>query len=299
MSLFAFDVATRKHRVLLRAKDLIDTKRKLSREEELRPRAAAQAHRRSHELPLGEEKKAIMLLPLGGDVFVRLATGRCGTHAHARGRDRSADLRQGRAGGILARGRAAHGGRGQREATQLTTGAAEDVTRGQSDFIGQEELGEPSGLWWSPDCTRIAYLEVNEGRVAKIPVMGYRQGQPDLMMQRYPRSGSPNPDVRLGVLDIATKKTTWLELPKPMRDAENYLGRVRFSSDSEAIYVQALRRDQRRLGLLRASVHDGKARELLVEEEPRGWSSRKCACCRTLCCGRARRLATVISSWPS
>ena len=32
----------------------------------------------------------------------------------------------------------------------------EGVTRGQSDFNMQEEFYEPSGVWWSPSCDRIA-----------------------------------------------------------------------------------------------------------------------------------------------
>lgn len=33
-----------------------------------------------------------------------------------------------------------------------------------------------------------------------MPVLGYRGGQPDLMMQRYPRAGAKNPVVRAGKL---------------------------------------------------------------------------------------------------
>ncbi|MDF2695910.1 MAG: prolyl oligopeptidase family serine peptidase, partial [Labilithrix sp.] len=165
--------------------------------------------------------------------------------------------------------------------TVPAAGAADGVTHGLSDFVAQEELGEPSGFFWSPRCDKIAYLEVDERPVDKIPVLGYR-GEPDLMMQRYPRAGTKNPIVRAGIVDIATRKTTWLTFSS-IQDAKNaagkkepaperYLGRFAWSADGKALFLQSMPRNQKRVALLRVDPATGVATELAVETSP-AWVS--------------------------
>src|SRR5262249_15220373 len=77
-------------------------------------------------------------------------------------------------------GEPGHETRGHDGGAPHTPGAAAGVTRGLSDFLGQEEFDEESGFWWSPRCDRIAYLEVDERKVEVVPVMGYRESKPDL-----------------------------------------------------------------------------------------------------------------------
>src|SRR5439155_24791854 len=122
---------------------------------------------------------------------------------------------------------------------QLTQGAPAGVTRGLSDFNGQEEFNEHHGYFWSPRCDRIAYLEVDEHGVEEIPVLGYREGRADLMMQRYPLAGAKNPVVRVAVVDVASRKTTFVRLPGDAKD-ERYLGRFAWAPDGQALYFQTL-----------------------------------------------------------
>ena len=75
MALWALDLQTKRHAVLLRAKDLIDTDKPLSREEELR---RERQRKRIAGVTAYEwaAKAPVMLLPLGGNVFVRSADGK-------------------------------------------------------------------------------------------------------------------------------------------------------------------------------------------------------------------------------
>jgi dipeptidyl-peptidase 4 len=141
---------------------------------------------------------------------------------------------------------------GSKKETQLTSGAPEGVTRGQSDFVAQEEFEEPSGFFWSPDCKTIAYLEVDERRVAQLPVMGHRGGAPDLMMQRYPRAGADNPKTSLYLVDVTSKKSRSVSLP-----SGSYYGRFAFTPDAKWLVFFAVTRDQRKASLVRVEVKDG------------------------------------------
>ncbi len=266
MALHAFSLADKTHRVLVRASDVVASDRKLSREEELR----RERQRKRIQGVTGytwARRADVMLLPLGGNVFVRRESGEI---AQLTDSDTPAIDPQ-----ICADGSKVAFARGAElfvvdvksgQETQLTHGAGDGVTRGQSDFNGQEEFGEPSGLWWSPRCDRIAYLEVDESQVGEIPIMGYRDGA-DLQKLRYPRTGANNPKIRLGVLALATKKTTWIEMPNTdgLHADDQYLGRLTWSHDGEHVFFQRLSRSQARLALVRADASTGKASHLVTE----------------------------------
>ena len=267
MSLFAFDVETGKADVLLRAKDLGDPNAPRSREEELR--RERQRDRNEGITSYQWAKRAsTILIPQGGDLFVRDASAKIRRLTKTPepeldpklcdSGERVAFVRKGDLFTIdVASGRE----------TALTTGATEGFTRGLSDFNAQEEMGEPSGFFWSPKCDRIVYVEVDEREVEKLPVLGWRRSTPDLMLQRYPRPGGKNPVVRAGIADLATKKTTWLKWPDK---AERYLGRFTWAEDGKTLYVQALSRDQKRVGLNKVDPQTGVATEIAVEES-RAW----------------------------
>lgn len=265
MSLFALDLATRKTTVLLRASDLPGGNAPISREEELR-------RERQRQRAMGivsfdwAEKAPVMLIPSSGDVFVRLADGKVKRLTDTK--EPELDPRICETGERVAFVRAddlwvvdvATG-----KETRLTTGGAAGTTRGQSDFLAQEELDEPHGFFWSPGCDRIAYLEVDERSVAEHAVLGYRGKAADLMMQKYPVPDAANPKVRAGIVDLKSKKTTFLKWPK---EAERYMGRFDWAPDGKTLYLQTLDRLQKRLALVAVDPKTGDTKELFAETSP-------------------------------
>jgi len=273
MSLFAFDATTGKSDVLLRTKDLGEASGATrSREEELR-RERQRDRNEGITNHLWAKKAKLLVVPHGGDIFVRdFAREPAGTVRRLTKTaepeidpkpcdtgERIAFVRNGELFSIdVATGKE----------TALTTplpGKPRGVTHGLSDFVAQEELGEPSGFFWSPKCDRLVYLEVDERPVDEIPVLGWR-GEPDLMIQRYPRAGSKNPVVRAGIVDVATRKTTWIDWRDPSGAArERYLGRFVWSDDGKALFLQSMTRDQKRVALVRVEPTNGATTELAVE----------------------------------
>ena len=264
MALFGFDLATQKASVLVRASDLHKEDRPLSREEELR--RERQRQKTSGITGYSWAKRAdVMLIPHGGDLFVRGADGVVTRLTDSK--DPAIDPQLCPDGSQIAfvrKGELAVIDVKTKKETALTQGAPEGVTRGLSDYIGQEELDEPHGLWWSPACDRIAYLEVDERDVDLVPVMGFRGGKPDLMQQRYPRAGTKNATVKPGIIDLKTRKTTWLKTPP----GDRYFGRFTFLPDGKSLVFQSLTRDQKTLTFLRADVVTGDVTELWSETSP-------------------------------
>jgi dipeptidyl-peptidase 4 len=260
-SLFAFDRATKKTQVLLRASDLPGGSKPMSREEELR-----RERQRTRAMGISTydwaEKAPVLLVPGGGDIFVRNEAGALKRLTETP--DPEIDPRLCPSGERVAFVRkddlfvidVATG-----KETKLTNGGPAGTTRGQSDFLAQEELDEPHGFFWSPQCDKLVYLEVDERGVAEHPVQGYR-GEPDLMMQKYPLPGAPNPKVKAGIVDIKSKKTTWFSWPK---DEERYMGRFSWAADGSGVYLETLDRRQRRLGFVRVDAKTGQTKELFTE----------------------------------
>lgn len=263
MALFAFDLDKKAPRLLLRAKDVLAADKPLSREEELRRERQRQ---RSTGITsyMWAGKEGAMLLPLGGDLFFRAPGGKITQLTSTPEPELDPKVCKSGEKVVFVRGRELYSvDVATAKEVALTKGAPQGVTRGQSDFNGQEEFDEPSGTWVSPTCDRVAYLEVDERAVATHPVLGYRAGKPDLMEQRYPAPGAKNPAVKLGLLDLASKMTTWVSFPEG-----HYLGRVRWSPDGAALFYETLDRDQKKLTLHRADAKTGAPTELAVETSP-------------------------------
>ncbi len=261
-SLFAYDRSTKASRVLLRASELPVGSKPLSREEELR-RERQRTRATGISTYEWAEKSPTMLIPGGGDIFVRLENGTLKRLTETP--DPEIDPRicqNGERVGFVRKDDLFAIDVATGKETKLTTGGPAGTTRGQSDFLAQEELDEPHGFFWSPQCDKMLYLEVDERGVAEHPVLGYRGQGPDLMMQKYPLPGEANPKVRAGIVDIKTAKTTWLTWPS---DSERYMGRFQWAADGSAVYLQTSDRRQQRLALVRVDVKTGQTKELFVE----------------------------------
>ncbi len=265
LTLYAFDPATREAKVLLRGDDLAKSSTTISREEELR-RERQRMMAQGITTYRWAERAPVMLIPFAGDIFLGAEGGAVTRLTETPEPEIDPQICATGERVVFVRGSELYViDVASRRETKLTRGAPEGVTRGQSDFNGQEEFDEYSGYWISARCDKIAYLEVDEREVGTYPVLGFRGGKVDLMMQRYPATGAKNPKVRAGILDVKTQKTTWVKWPN---EDERYLGRFRFSPDGKALYAQTLSRDQKRLSLARIDPASGEARELIVETQP-------------------------------
>jgi dipeptidyl-peptidase 4 len=153
----------------------------------------------------------------------------------------------------------------------ITTGADDTLSYGVAEFIAQEELGRRRGHWWSPDGSRIAFTEVDEGRVPVFALTDYREPDGGLTQQRYPRPGEPNAAVRLWVARIdslapedSAAPAVRMEVPA---GPDWYLARVAWRPDGGSLIVQIVPRGQNELRVLEVDATTGKARTLFVERD--------------------------------
>ncbi|MCH9692714.1 MAG: S9 family peptidase [Gammaproteobacteria bacterium] len=147
------------------------------------------------------------------------------------------------------------------EEHQLTQDGKGPIKNGMAEFVAQEEMGRTTGYWWSPDDRHIAYLQIDESPVDEIVRSEIYADRIDMIKQRYPAAGRPNVLVKLGILDLHSGKTRWLDLGK---ERDIYIPRVKWARDTLLSY-QWQARNQKELELRLFDLNSGKTNTLLTE----------------------------------
>ena len=150
---------------------------------------------------------------------------------------------------------------------QLTTDGGGVIRNGYLSWVYFEELYGRSyrGFWWSPDSQYIAFYQFDESPVFTMTMVDHIPFEPEAILQRYPKAGEVNPLVKLGIVNLSTKKTIWVDANK---EEEKYIARAIWLPDSSTLSLQVLNRLQNRLELLFVNPQTGEKRLVLKEEQP-------------------------------
>ena len=152
-----------------------------------------------------------------------------------------------------------------RQVTRLTEDGTATLLNGELDWVYPEELNLNTAYWWSPDSKRIAYMQFDIAREFLYPQVALGGSRAVAEPQRYPQAGTPNADVRVGVVPSAGGATRWMELGEP----RGFLvARVHWSPDSLHLAIERMNRVQNHLDLLLADAGLGTARSVLTESDP-------------------------------
>ncbi len=154
---------------------------------------------------------------------------------------------------------------GGRKVSRLTLDGSATLWNAELDWVYPEELDLNTAYWWSPDSKSIAYLQFDVSREMIHPhvdLLGlFAKTEP----QRYPKAGTPNASVRLGVVPASGGATRWLDLGE-LRD--RLLARIYWIPDSSGVFVMRLNRIQNELHLLAAKTSTGASSLVLEEKDP-------------------------------
>jgi dipeptidyl-peptidase-4 len=129
------------------------------------------------------------------------------------------------------------------ESTQLTFDGSTSVINGTFDWVYEEELSCRDGFRWSPDGTQIAYWQSNTKGIGTFYMINNVDSiYPKLIPLPYPKVGTTNSDVKVGVVNAIGGKTKWFDVPGNSRN--NYLARMDFIPNSNEVMIQQLNRKQ-------------------------------------------------------
>ena len=160
----------------------------------------------------------------------------------------------------------------QRRERALTRDGDAKILNGRLDWVYQEELygrGNFGAYWWSPDSTKIAFLQLDEHPVPGYPVVDQIPLDQNVEMTQYPKAGDPNPIVKLGMVNAAGGDVRWVDNYKyPAEDL--LIVRVGWFPDNKKVWYLAQNREQTFLDFNSANPDDGKSSNVF-RESTKAW----------------------------
>ena len=139
------------------------------------------------------------------------------------------------------------------EERQLTdSGAPGGVINGTFDWVYEEEFGLRDGFRWSPDGRYLAFFQLDESDTRDFQVTDLTTLYPEYQRFRYPKAGEVNSEVRVGVIEVATGETRFLDTDTWMEggDETEYIASMGWTPEGEGasgssrVWMLRLNRDQ-------------------------------------------------------
>ncbi len=150
----------------------------------------------------------------------------------------------------------------------LTTDGSRKLIYGTFDWVYEEEFGCRDGFQWSPDGCSIAFWQIDANTIKDY----YMVNNTDSAYSRvipveYPTIGQRPSPARIGIIQLATGKRIWLNIPGDPQ--QHYLPRMEWHSNME-LFVQQLNRKQQESKLFSCSPVTG-ATKLVYAETNQAW----------------------------
>ena len=144
---------------------------------------------------------------------------------------------------------------------QLTTDGSRNIVYGQS--VHRNEFGIRKGTFWSPDGLRLAFYRMDQSMVTDYPQVDIFPREATHEPDKYPMAGMTSHVVTVGVYDIVTGKTVYLQAGDP---TDRYFTNIAWAPDGNTIYMFELNRDQNDCRLVSYNATTGeKVKELYRE----------------------------------
>ncbi|HRH42903.1 MAG TPA: S9 family peptidase [Pyrinomonadaceae bacterium] len=150
--------------------------------------------------------------------------------------------------------------------TQLTSDGSKTLINGTSDWVNEEELGLRDCWRWSPDNQSIAYWQMDSSGIKDfILINNTDELYPKLTYIPYPKAGTTNAAVRIGVVSANGGTTKWINTPGDLRN--NYIAMMDWTDNSNELILQHLNRLQNTNQLMIADAKTGNVKTILTEKD--------------------------------
>ena len=161
------------------------------------------------------------------------------------------------------------------ETHQLTTDGSREIVYGET--VHRNEFGINKGIFWSPDSSRVAFYRMDQSMVADYPQVDIVPRIATMVPDKYPMAGETSHQVTVGVYDMKTATTIYLQTNagSVAADAQDdnrpvYFTNIAWSPDSKTIYMFELNRDQNDCRLVSYDAATGRrTAELYRETSPK------------------------------
>ena len=151
---------------------------------------------------------------------------------------------------------------------RLTSDGSDTILNGTVSWVYWEEIfgRRDIGYWWSEDSKALVFLQTDESAVTKMHYVDFKPAVPRLITQRYPKAGTDNPVVKVGLMEIDSPQIKWIKL-----EPYEYICRVKWHQDNQWFSVQTMNRAQTELNLFYIDRNTGKNLGKVLTETDTGW----------------------------
>ena len=122
---------------------------------------------------------------------------------------------------------------------QLSNDGSREIVYGQS--VHRNEFGINKGTFWSPKGHRLAFYRMDQSMVTDYPQVDIFPRSASYEPDKYPMAGMTSHQVTVGIYDLKTDKTIYLQAGDP---TDRYFTNIAWSPDEKTVYMFELNRGQ-------------------------------------------------------
>ncbi|WP_320052601.1 DPP IV N-terminal domain-containing protein [uncultured Acetobacteroides sp.] len=153
------------------------------------------------------------------------------------------------------------------EQIQVTNDGGKGIVNGKS--VHRNEFGIKGGIFWSPKGNCLAFYRMDESMVSEYPIVDITKRVAELRPERYPMAGMASHQVKVGVYNLKSGKTVFLETGAPY---DRFFTNICWSPDERYILVAEINRGQNEMKLNKYDARNGMYVATLFEEKSDKWT---------------------------
>lgn len=147
----------------------------------------------------------------------------------------------------------------------VTQDGSENIVYGQS--VHRDEFGISKGLFWSKNGNSLAFYRMDQTRVTKYALYNNKEKPAKVTNTYYPTAGDSSHTVTVGVYNIDTKETVYLQTDGPY---DQYLTNITWGPNDETIWLAWVNREQNKMELRSYFANSGVLEKVwIVETHPK------------------------------
>lgn len=129
--------------------------------------------------------------------------------------------------------------------TQLTHDGTQDIINGTFDWVYEEEFGCRDGFRWNDVGSKIAFWQLDASGTGVFSMINNTDSiYPQIIPVQYPKVGELPSKSKIGIIDVHTKETHWINIPGFKVDS--YIPAIQWL-DKSTLLIQELNRHQNHL----------------------------------------------------
>jgi dipeptidyl-peptidase-4 len=153
-----------------------------------------------------------------------------------------------------------------KEKVTVTNEKNEAIVSGQ--FFARNEFGIKEGIFWSPKASFLAFYQKDQSEVADYPLLDITETPGKLESIKYPMIGQKSEKPKVGIYNLASKKTVFIS---PKGNSDDYLTNLSWSSDEKYVLIAELNRGQNDMSLNVYDATTGAFVRTILNEKNDNW----------------------------